>query len=372
MRHMLKRSTLTAPASEPPMRVFIGIVVVLAALLGIAFYVYSAPDIPRATLEAKYATPPSQFVTLTYPTTLRPDQQPTRLDSSVSYAFTARAHYRIRGAADAPVLLLLHGSNASLFTWEPWSTTLSDQFRVVSVDLPGHGLTGATANRDYSPLGMAAFVLAFADKLGLKTFALAGNSMGGGVAARFAELHPDRVSALILLDASGMPARQGEGTPIAFRLLRQGWLRPILAHLDPKPLVREGLGDAIVRKKILTEKMIDLYADFARMEGSRQATAERFGEFSATDQGFVKDHIRALTMPVLILWGEQDHLIPVSTAATWHDAIPGSKVIIYAETGHIPMEELADQTALDVRKFLGGPVQMVPSSQPVRRHRVPA
>ncbi len=127
-----------------------------------------------------------------------------------------------------------------------------------------------------------------------------------------------------------------------------------------------------MRKKILTEKMIDLYADFARMEGSRQATAERFGEFSATDQGFVKDHIRALTMPVLILWGEQDHLIPVSTAATWHDAIPGSKVIIYAETGHIPMEELADQTALDVRKFLGGPVQMVPSSQPVRRHRVPA
>ena len=346
------------------MRVFIGIVVIVLALFGVLFYVYSAPDIPRAMLEAKYATPPSQFVELTYPSTLP--------EAASTAAPTARAHYRIRGDANAPVLLLLHGSNASLFTWEPWSKTLSDQFRVVSVDLPGHGLTGATANHDYTPLGMAAFVLAFADKLGLKTFALAGNSMGGGVAARFAELHPDRVSALILVDASGMPARQGEGTPLAFRLLRQAWLRPVLSHLDPKPLVREGLSDAIVRKQILTEAMIDQYADFARMEGSRHATAERFGEFSPADQSFVKDHIGALTMPVLILWGEQDHLIPVSTAATWHDAIPGSKVIIYAETGHIPMEELADQTALDVRKFLGGPVQMVPSGPAAGHRRVHA
>jgi len=352
------------------MRVFIGIVVIFVALFGVLFYVYSAPDIPRAALEAKYATPPSQFVDLRYPSTLA-DTASESSNVNLSEMRTARAHYRIRGPENAPVLLLLHGSNASLFTWEPWSKTLADQFRIVSVDLPGHGLTGATANRDYSQAGMAAFVLAFADKLGLTKFALAGNSMGGGVAARFAEEHPDRVSALILVDAAGMPFRQGEGTPLAFRLLRQAWLRPLFSHLDPKPLVREGLSDAIVRKQILTEAMIDQYADFARMAGSREATAERFSQYSATDSAFVKDHIGALTMPVLILWGEQDHLIPVATAATWHDAIPGSKVIIYAETGHIPMEELADQTALDVRKFLGGPVRMVPGGPAAHRRRVP-
>ncbi|MEI9990261.1 MAG: alpha/beta hydrolase [Rhizomicrobium sp.] len=351
------------------MRVFIGIVVIFLVLLGVGLYVYSAPDIPRAALEAKYATPPSQFVTLSYPSTLPPEDVGSGPSATLG-PYIARAHYRVRGATNAPILLLLHGSNASLFTWEPWSNTLSDQFRVVSVDLPGHGLTGATANHDYSQAGMAEFVLAFADKLGLKSFALAGNSMGGGVAARFAEEHPDRVTALILVDAGGMPSRAGDSPPLAFRLLRQGWLRPILGHLDPKPLVREALADAIVRKKILTEAMIDQYADFARMEGSRAATAERFGE--ADDTSFVKDHIGALKMPVLILWGEQDHLIPVSAAATWHDAIPGSKVIIYAETGHIPMEELADQTALDVRKFLGGPVRMVPAAAPVRRHRAHA
>jgi pimeloyl-ACP methyl ester carboxylesterase len=335
------------------MRWFLGILVAIAALFGIAFYVFSAPDIPRAVLEAKYATPPSAFVDLSYPSTLPKTSQFSQTPGT-PVAVTARAHYRVRGPADAPVLLLLHGSNATLFTWEPWATRLSDRFRVVSVDLPGHGLTGATANRDYTTTGMVAFVKAFADKLGLENFSLAGNSMGGGVAARFAETYPDKVDALILVDAGGMPSKMGDRIPIAFKLLRYSWLQSVMAHLDPKPLAREGLDDAIVRKAVLTEQMIDLYADMARMEGTRQATFERFNEFDLGEANWIKDHVGALKMPVLILWGEQDHLIPVAAAATWHDAIPGSKVIVYADTGHIPMEELADQTARDVRSFLNG------------------
>src|SRR5215469_12766083 len=198
------------------MRRLLIVIVVILALLGVGYYFASAPSIPRATLEAKYATAPSQFVALSYPSTL-PSGSASSTPGTVP-AVTARAHYRIRGPEGAPVLLLLHGSNASLFTWEPWSKTLSDHFRVVSVDLPGHGLTGATANHDYSSSGMENFVLAFADKLGLKSFALAGNSMGGGIAARFAEDHPDRVNALILVDAAGMPSKQGDHTPIAFWL----------------------------------------------------------------------------------------------------------------------------------------------------------
>src|SRR4029079_1290764 len=111
------------------MRWLLLVLVVIAGLLGFGYLNFTAPDIPRGILEAKYATPPSQFVTL-------PDG--------------ARVHYRIRGKADAPLLVLLHGSNASLFTWEPWSKNLSDQFRVVSLDLPGHGLTGAVPSHDYS------------------------------------------------------------------------------------------------------------------------------------------------------------------------------------------------------------------------------
>jgi pimeloyl-ACP methyl ester carboxylesterase len=198
---------------------------------------------------------------------------------------------------------------------------------------------------------MAIFVAEFANKIGLHKFALAGNSMGGAVAARFAEMYPGRVTSLILVDAGGMPGKMGDRIPLAFQLLRQPWLQSVMAHANPKPLAREGLNKAIVRKAILTEQMIDLYSDMALLEGTRQATFERFNQ-PGEDYNYVKDHVRALKMPVLILWGEEDHLIPVATAHTWNRSIPGSKLIVYPATGHIPMEEVADQSAADVRLFL--------------------
>lgn len=328
----------------------IGLLVLVAAIAGPLWYA-STPDIPRATLEAKYAKPPSQFVELSYANSLPPSTGISDMHFTDPNT-TARAHYRIRGEASAPVLLLLHGSNASLLTWEPWSKSLSDKFRVVSVDLPGHGLTGATGNGDYSQEGMVRFVLAFADKVGLKNFALAGNSMGGGVAARFAEEHPERVTKLILVDAGGLPFKSGEGTPLAFRLARIPVVKEILLHVTPRSLVVEGLNKAIVNKAVITDAMIDWYWDFARMEGTRQATRARF---QLPFDTAVQDHTATLTMPTLILWGEGDRLIPVSVAHDWQHAVKGSKLIIYPATGHIPMEEAADKSAADVRAFLSAP-----------------
>jgi pimeloyl-ACP methyl ester carboxylesterase len=310
---------------------FLTIIVVLAALIAGGLWYASTPDIPRATLEAKYATAPSAFVML-------PDG--------------ARAHYRERGDKQAAALLLLHGSNDSLLAWEPWSKSLSDKFHVVSVDLQGHGLTGAVPNGDYSAEGMVTFVAEFADKLGLKQFALAGNSMGGGVAARFAEEHPDRVTHLILVDAGGLPFKFGDGEPLAFKLARIPVVNQILLHVTPRSIVTEGLNKAIVNKAIITDAMIDAFWDFARMEGTRQATLARFQLARDT---YVQDHTAALKMPTLILWGDGDRLIPVATAHDWAKAVRGSKLIIYPATGHIPMEEVADKSAADVRTFLTAP-----------------
>ena len=312
------------------MRRFLVFLLIVIALGAGALWYFSDPDIARATLEKKYASPETHFVTL---------------------ADGTRADWRERGPANAPTLILLHGSNASLLTWEPWSKALSDSFHVVSVDLPGHGLTGAVPNGDYTQEGMAKFVGEFADKLGLKTFALAGNSMGGGVAARFAEENASRVTRLILVDAGGLPFKPTGGTPLAFRLARMPVVNRILLHVTPRALVVEGLNKAIVRKEIITDAMTDSYWDFARMEGTRQATMTRFAEPWDT---YVRDHTSVLKMPVLILWGEGDQLIPVATAHDWQKAIPGAKLIVYPATGHIPMEEVADKSAADVRAFLGG------------------
>lgn len=311
-------------------RFLIGLLVVVIALAG-AFYYFSDADIARAALEAKYATPPSQFVML-------PDG--------------ARAHVRDRGPQGAPVLVLVHGSNASLLTWEPWAKRLSDNFRVVSIDMPGHGLTGAVPNHDYSQEGMVKFVKETTDKLGLQKFAIAGNSMGGGVAARFAEEYPASVTHLILVDAGGMPAKSGDSIPLAFQLARIPLVNRVLLYITPRSLVTDGLNKAIVHKEIITDAMIDSYWDFARMEGTRQATLERF---SLNWDDAIRMHIADIKAPTLILWGAQDGLIPVEAAHEYQKAIPGSRLIVYPATGHIPMEEVADRSAADVRAFLTGP-----------------
>lgn len=313
--------------------ILLGIAAVVVVTVCGAYIAFHQPDIPRSVLEAKYAGAPSQFVVLN--------------DG-------ARVHYRDRGPAGAPVLVLLHGSNSSLFDWEPWSRILSDGLRVIALDLPGHGLTGAVPNGDYSEQGMTVLVKEFTDKLGLGRFAIGGNSMGGGVAARFAELYPDRVTHLILVDAAGMQSQFGDRIPLAFRLALVPVVNRLLLDITPRWLVVEGLNDAVVRKAILTDRMIDRYWDFARMTGTRQATLIRF---RLPPDDFVRDHVGAIKAPTLILWGKEDRLIPVAAAHAWAKAIPGSKLIVYPDTGHLPMEEEAWESAGNVRAFLSAPAR---------------
>ena len=282
-----------------------GGIAAFAALAAVALWAISEPEVPRAVLEAKYATPPSQFLVL---------------------ADGTRLHYRDRGPRDGPVLIVLHGFSGSLFIWESWSRALSDRFRVISLDLPGHGLTGAVPSGDYSQGAMVQSVKAVADRLGLDRFALAGVSMGGGVAARFAELYPKRVSHLILIDAAG--AR----TSTRPRL----HLSTMAANL---PVIDRFFLYAVMKRM----------PELAHMEGSPQAILEHF---RLADDTYVWNHVGAIKAPVLILWGGNDQVIPIAGAYAWHNAIPGSKLIVYPGAGHVSMAD-APQSARDVREFLG-------------------
>ncbi len=306
---------------------------ILVVLMAAALWYFNEPDIPRTTLEMKYAKPPSQFVML---------------------PGGARGHVRDRGPRGAQALILIHGSNASLFTWEPWAKRLDDEFRVVTLDLPAHGLTGAVPNGDYTQEGMAKFVGEVADALGLKKFAMGGNSMGGRIAVLFAAEHPDRVTHLILVDSGGLPSNQGDrwivqyGQDFAIRLARLPIINRVLLHVTPRALVEAGLHRVIVRQEVINDAMIDTYWEFIRMEGTRAATIARF---SAPNNG-IQDRLGDIKAPTLILWGEDDHMVPVEAAHEFQVAIPGSKLIVYSMTGHAPQEEVADVSANDVRTFL--------------------
>jgi pimeloyl-ACP methyl ester carboxylesterase len=133
------------------------------ALLGALWWLWT-PDRPRAALEARHAAPPSAFVEVE----------------------GVRFHLRDTGPRDAPAVLLLHGFGSSLHTWEDWARAMEAERRVVRLDLPGFGLTGADPTGDYSDTRAVLLLAALLDRLGLPRVDLVGSSMGGRIAWRFA------------------------------------------------------------------------------------------------------------------------------------------------------------------------------------------
>jgi pimeloyl-ACP methyl ester carboxylesterase len=298
---------------------------------------FPTPEAPEATLIAKYGQPPSQFLKLPGGTV---------------------AHYRDYPAATAgngaPILVLLHGSNASLHTWEPWAHQLQATMRVVSVDLPGHGLTGATVERDYSADGMVAFVDNFTRALGIdRSFVLAGNSMGGHVAWRFTLAHPDRVSKLVLIDAGGVTAPGVDMTPpLGFRLARNRFAAPILRRFAPRALFAKTLTAAFYDKSLVTPEMIDRYWELNRRPGTPDANLARF-RLPLYDPAMMA-RLNEIAVPTLVLWGREDGLLPARLATVYAEKIPHASVIIYDHCGHLPMEEAANRSAADLRAFVEG------------------
>ncbi len=308
-----------------------GLIILIAILIftGIgAVVLFSDPDIGDVELASKYATPPSQFVTL---------------------PSGAKVHFRDQGQRNGQALVLLHGSNASLHTWEPWVAQIGDQFRMISVDLPSHGLTGAVPGNDYSQEAMTQFVDEFTKAMGIERFALAGNSMGGGVAARFAIHHPERLTHLILVDAGGMPTATPRDPGLGFTLARIPGLNYAFLYISPRALFEEGLKKAFVDDTLVTPEMIDRYWELNRKTGNRAATLKRF---QSSLDNFVQDNASKITTPTLILWGELDTLTPHDMGQAYNTGIKGSKLVTFKNTGHIPMEEVPDQSARIVREFL--------------------
>jgi pimeloyl-ACP methyl ester carboxylesterase len=311
-------------------------ILVVLGLLMIGGVVVFERDLPAAAVDARYASDASQFLP-------RPNG--------------AAVHFRDEGRPDGYPLVLLHGSNASLHTWEPWVALLGDEYRIVTLDLPGHGLTGRVPDDDYSMAAFVETVAAVADHLGLEQFALGGNSMGGGATWQFALAHPERVSAMILVDAVGLwswreagPPR-GSGSPLAFRLLGQDWFRGVAGRLDPKLLVGQGLRASFYDPSLVDDAMIDRYRDLALREGSRAATLARFGSFR-TAAGSPEPDLSVLSQPTLVLWGEHDALIPPEVGQRFVEVLFDARLIVYPDAGHIPMEEVPERSAADVRTFL--------------------
>lgn len=311
------------PDGPRPRRWRYVLLVVAGVLFGGALWAYT-PDLPREFLLQRYANAQSKFIEVA----------------------GARAHVRDEGKPDAMPLLLIHGSLGSLQVWDGWVAELKDRYRLITVDLPGHGLTGDWPRGDFTVEAYADFIEVLADTLHLDRFAVAGHSLGGAVAWTFAVTRPERVSQLILVDAAAYP-RQGEAT-WRTRLARAPLIGDIGIYFKPEWLARRALKDVYANPAMVTPERVRRFSELQRFPGDREATLQRTRNQEPLDPAPLK----RLDVPTLIIWGAQDHWVPIADAFRLQTDIKGARLAIFEKPGHNPMEEDPTGTAAAVAAFL--------------------
>ena len=293
------------------------------AILAVVMYGLWTPDLERTELEKRYVTSSPQSI---------------EVDG-------LKVHYKETGPQDAPALLLLHGFGSSLQAWDVWSLKLEQKYRVIRLDLPGFGLTGASPANDYSEEKDLAILAHFADKLGLEKFSVVGHSMGGKMAWSLAASQPERVQALVLMAPDGFPETNDIGTkPYAVPAI-MGLIKYVL----PKYLVRKSIEPAFAEADALNDALVNRYYDMLRAPGVRGAILERSNQTIYSDP---VPRLKAIKAPTLLIWGEQDQMIPSSNAQSYASVLLNSTTVLVPQLGHLLQEEQPEKGLAVLMEFL--------------------
>jgi len=295
----------------------------IIAFLIIVISIYWKNDIDIKELKNKYAYPSSSFISID----------------------GINVHYRDVGKGEA--ILLIHGTGASLHTWEKWIDILSPGYRVISFDLPGFGLTGPDPNHNYQISRYTAILDSLMVKLKVDSFHIAGNSLGGLVAWRYTTQFPQKILTLNLIDAAGLP-QPGKKPPFIFQLAKLPVLSTLLQKVTPKSIIEKSMLDVYKNDQLVTEKLIDRYFELSLREGNRTAFVKRMSQLN---EKLVVSDLKNITVPVLIQWGKDDRWIPLANAFEFQKLIPNAEIKMY-ESGHVPMEENPMETVKDYMIFL--------------------
>jgi pimeloyl-ACP methyl ester carboxylesterase len=310
----------------------LGMLMVASAL---AVALSRAPDRPVQTLVARWAPPPSNFIDVKGQIVHLRDEGPRE---------------------DALPIVLLHGTSASLHTWQGWVRELKTQRRVITLDLPGFGLTGPFTGT-YAALGertryhgdhYARFVLDVLDTLHVRRVVLGGNSLGGEIAWRTAHLAPQRVASLVLVAPAGTDTPP-QLVPLGFRIARTPVVNRVAEWLLPRAAVAQSLAEVYGDPARVSPELVERYFELTLREGNRRALAMRL---THAVPGEHAERIAGLTQPTLLLWGGRDRLIPPAAAKRFGQ-MAASQLVLFDDLGHVPQEEDPARTVVPVKAFLG-------------------
>ena len=306
--------------------------IAIALILGIVLLFYSMikldirypSDISKESIEAKYLLESSDFI---------------EIDA-------VNIHFAIDGTG--PDLLLLHANYANLIDWNPWVDQLKKHFRVIRIDIPGHGLTEADPSNDYSMQRTVFLLENFLNELEIDTLSIAGASLGGTTSLHYASQNPEKIDNLILVSPGALnPRVRGRSEPVTLPKPFE-----IIAHITPKivteSLLKGGFGDP----NNVTDELVVRWHDLLLREGQRDAQIARVNQYVSGNIDEVLSQIRS---PILIMWGKKNNVVPVDLAYEMKDMMKNSsriEMIIYETGGHQLVQELGLQTGEDALKYL--------------------
>jgi pimeloyl-ACP methyl ester carboxylesterase len=284
-------------------------------------------DIPDQDLLSKYAPAPSKFMMLN-------DMQ---------------IHFRDEGPQDAEPIVVLHGSQSSLHTWEAWSSLLRNQYRVISLDLPGHGFTSPMPDNDYSFRAIVEVIAAFVRALKLGKFTMVGNSWGGLIALHYAVWREEELSRLVLIDS----AAYHYADPFSCRAARWPGVGELFCRITPQKMIREELESCYADPSKVTDEVFERYYKLLLRKGNRQAQImiNKPKDAYWAPQA-VLDSMKSLKIPALIMWGERDPWLPVEAGERFANEIPNAVLRVYSNSGHLPMEEIPETSSADLHAFM--------------------
>jgi pimeloyl-ACP methyl ester carboxylesterase len=289
--------------------VFYAIGVVLILLIKGAVY----SDIPVEELKLKYANEFSKFI---------------EIDGM-------QVHYRDEGKGTP--IVLIHGTASSLHTWNDWTKELTKNYRVIRMDLPAFGLTGANANGDYSIQNYIRFLDMFLSKINIDKFYLAGNSLGGNIAWNYTAEYPEKVKKLVLVNASGLPTNKPP--PAIFKMAKMPVISSLFLYVTPRFFIKKNIKEVYEDDSKITDELITRYHEMALRVGNRQAFIDRAKADFKWEEKEILEKLKSVKTETLLLWGENDNWIPLDNGQRMHNALINSKLVVIENSGHVPMEE---------------------------------
>ncbi|MEN8912594.1 MAG: alpha/beta hydrolase [Polaribacter sp.] len=302
------------------------------ALYGFVFFLVLAIksvvyfDIPVEILKEKYANEFSKFV---------------EIDGM-------QVHYRVEGKG-IPIVLI-HGTGASLHTWDDWTLKLKENYQVIRMDLPAFGLTGPNKSGDYSIKQYTQFLEEFVVKMKLDSMFLAGNSLGGNIAWNYASKNPEKVQKLILVDASGLPTNKPQ--PWIFKMAKTPVLSKLFLYITPRSIIEDNLKQVYEDDTKISDALITRFHDMALREGNRKAFVDRAKIDFKISEASKEEQLQNIQTPTLLIWGAKDTWIPLDNGKRMDALLPNSKLVVLQNSGHVPMEENPKESFKVLNDFL--------------------